>query len=54
MSASFFHLSEKLTDQVDQQTMELLNLVQKMPDRDVGFDLPHWTQVFSLCCRYLM
>lgn len=53
-SALFFHLSEKLIDPVDQQTSVLLNQVQKMPDRDAGPDLPHWTQVFSLCCQYLM
>lgn len=50
----FFHLSEKLIDQVGQQTLELLNQVQKMPDHDAGPDPPHWTQVFSLCCQYLM
>lgn len=50
----FFHLSEKLIDQVDQQTSELLSQVQKMLDHDAEPDLPHWIQVFSLYCQYLM
>lgn len=54
VSALFFHLSEKLFDQVGQLTSELSNQVQKMPDHDAGPDLHHWTQVFALCCQYLM